>query len=152
MRTDMPDRTEKCWHIRIRLNAELLAGRELITCIRRHIDPHKRLFVDQQTDQLRPLCHAVTLLPRQAVHHGIVCGEQTQVSEGFFVDGQPRINRWRTMVEVPATTPEAEALSKELKHRGFRFIGPTVMYAHMQATGMVNDHLISCHRHAELAN
>lgn len=69
-----------------------------------------------------------------------------------FVDGQQRINRWRTMAEVPAITPEAEALSKELKRCGFRFIGPTVMYAHMQATGMVNDHLISCHRHAELAN
>lgn len=68
-----------------------------------------------------------------------------------FVDGRPRINRWRTMAEVPAVTPEADALAKELKRRGFRFVGPTVMYAHMQATGMVNDHLVSCHRHAELA-
>ena len=67
-----------------------------------------------------------------------------------FVDGRPRINRWRTMSEVPAITPEAEALSKELKRRGFRFIGPTVVYAHMQATGMVNDHLLSCPRHAKL--
>ncbi len=67
-----------------------------------------------------------------------------------FVDGRPRINRWRTMAEIPAITPEAEALSKELKQRGFRFIGPTVMYAHMQATGMVNDHLVSCQRHADL--
>ena len=67
-----------------------------------------------------------------------------------FVDGRPRINRWRTMSDVPAITPEAEALSKELKRRGFRFIGPTVVYAHMQATGMVNDHLLSCPRHAEL--
>ena len=67
-----------------------------------------------------------------------------------FVDGRPRINRWRTMSEVPAITPEAEALSKELKRRGFRFIGPTVVYAHMQATGMVNDHLVSCPRHADL--
>ena len=67
-----------------------------------------------------------------------------------FVDGRPRINRWRTLAEVPAVTPEAEALSKELKRCGFRFIGPTVMYAHMQATGMVNDHLVSCPRHAEL--
>jgi DNA-3-methyladenine glycosylase I len=66
-----------------------------------------------------------------------------------FVDGRPRINRWRSMAEVPAITPEAEALSKELKRRGFRFIGPTVVYAHMQATGMVNDHLVSCPRHAE---
>lgn len=69
-----------------------------------------------------------------------------------FVDGKPRINHWRTMAEVPAITPEAEALSKELKRRDFRFIGPTVMYAHMQATGMVNDHLVSCRRHAELNN
>jgi DNA-3-methyladenine glycosylase I len=67
-----------------------------------------------------------------------------------FVDGQPRINRWREMAEVPAITPQAEALSKELKRLGFRFIGPTVIYAHMQATGMVNDHLLSCRRHAEL--
>lgn len=68
-----------------------------------------------------------------------------------FVDGRPRINRWRRMDQVPAITPQAEAMSKELKRRGFRFIGPTVMYAHMQATGMVNDHLVSCPRHAELA-
>ena len=67
-----------------------------------------------------------------------------------FVDGRPRINHWRSMAEVPAITAEAEALSKELKRRGFRFIGPTVIYAHMQATGMVNDHLVSCPRHAEL--
>lgn len=67
-----------------------------------------------------------------------------------FVDGRPRINRWRSMAEVPAITAEAEALSKELKRCGFRFIGPTVMYAHMQATGMVNDHLVSCPRHAAL--
>lgn len=67
-----------------------------------------------------------------------------------FVDGRPRLNHWRAMSEVPAITPEAEALSKELKQRGFRFIGPTVMYAHMQATGMVNDHLVSCQRHADL--
>ncbi len=69
-----------------------------------------------------------------------------------FVNGKPRINYWLTMAEVPAITPQAEALSKELKQRGFRFVGPTVMYAHMQATGMVNDHLVSCQRHAELSN
>ena len=69
-----------------------------------------------------------------------------------FVDGRPRINHWRTLTEVPAITPEAEALSKELKRCGFRFIGPTVIYAHMQATGMVNDHLVSCPRHAGSAH
>jgi DNA-3-methyladenine glycosylase I len=67
-----------------------------------------------------------------------------------FVDGRPKQNRWRSMSEIPALTPEAEKLSKELKRRGFGFIGPTVMYAHMQATGMVNDHLVSCPRHAAL--
>ncbi len=69
-----------------------------------------------------------------------------------FVDGRPRINHWRSPAEVPAITAEAEALSRELKRRGFRFIGPTVIYAHMQATGMVNDHLVSCPRHAQLAH
>jgi len=64
------------------------------------------------------------------------------------VDGRPRTNRWRRMDQIPVTTPAAERLSKELKRRGFRFIGPTVMYSHMQATGMVNDHLVSCPRHA----
>ena len=67
-----------------------------------------------------------------------------------FVDGVPQVNQRRSMSEVPAFTPAAEALSKELKRRGFRFVGPTVIYAHMQATGMVNDHLVSCPRHAEL--
>lgn len=67
-----------------------------------------------------------------------------------FIDGRSRINRWRTLDEVPAVTPEATAMAKELKRRGFRFVGPTVMYAYMQATGMVNDHLLTCPRHAAL--
>ncbi len=68
-----------------------------------------------------------------------------------FVDYQPVINRWQRLDEVPAHTPTAEALAKELKQRGFRFVGPTVIYSHMQATGMVNDHLVTCPRHAELS-
>jgi DNA-3-methyladenine glycosylase I len=68
-----------------------------------------------------------------------------------FVDGCPVVNRWRSLDQVPAHTPAAQALSKELKRRGFRFVGPTVIYAHMQATGMVNDHLVSCPRHQVLA-
>jgi DNA-3-methyladenine glycosylase I len=67
-----------------------------------------------------------------------------------FVDGAPKQNAWREITEVPAETPESRALSKDLIRRGFRFVGPTIMYAHMQATGMVNDHLVSCFRHAEL--
>lgn len=64
-----------------------------------------------------------------------------------FVDGKPIKNSWKTMSDVPATTPISDALSKDLKKRGFKFVGSTVMYAHMQATGMVNDHIVSCFRH-----
>jgi len=68
-----------------------------------------------------------------------------------FVGGRPRQNRWRTMKQVPATTPESDAMSRDLKRRGFTFVGSTICYAFMQATGMVNDHFIGCFRHAELA-
>ena len=67
-----------------------------------------------------------------------------------FVGGQPKLNRWKTTRQVPATTPESEAFSKDLKHRGFSFVGPTVVYAFMQAVGMVNDHLVDCFRYREL--
>lgn len=61
-----------------------------------------------------------------------------------FVGGTQKVNRWRTMAEVPATTPESDALSKDLKKRGFRFVGSTIVYAYMQAVGMVNDHTTDC--------
>jgi DNA-3-methyladenine glycosylase I len=67
-----------------------------------------------------------------------------------FVDGTPIQNEWRTLAEIPAKTPLAETISKDLKKRGFRFVGPTIIYAHMQATGMVNDHIISCFRYPEI--
>jgi DNA-3-methyladenine glycosylase I len=67
-----------------------------------------------------------------------------------FVDGRPIQNAWRSLAEIPAKTPVAEALSKDLKKRGFRFVGPTIIYAHMQATGMVNDHLVDCFRYPEI--
>ena len=67
-----------------------------------------------------------------------------------FVGGQPKLNHWKTTRQVPATTPESEAFSKDLKHRGFSFVGPTVVYAYMQAVGMVNDHLVDCFRYREL--
>lgn len=63
-----------------------------------------------------------------------------------FVGGRPRINHPKSLAEVPAVTPEAEALSKDLKRRGFRFVGPTIIYAFMQAVGMVDDHVASCWR------
>lgn len=68
-----------------------------------------------------------------------------------FVGGKPIQNRWTEMKQVPATTPESDALSKDLKKRGFSFVGSTIIYAHMQAIGMVNDHVVGCFRHRQLA-
>jgi DNA-3-methyladenine glycosylase I len=64
-----------------------------------------------------------------------------------FVGGKPKRNRWRVMKQVPASTPESDAMSKDLKKRGFRFVGSTICYAFMQATGLVNDHLVTCFRY-----
>jgi len=67
-----------------------------------------------------------------------------------FVDGEPKINHFKTQDQVPAQTPESDAFSKDLKQRGFKFVGTTIIYAHMQATGMVNDHLVSCFRYRQV--
>lgn len=67
-----------------------------------------------------------------------------------FVDGRPKQNAWRNIAEIPASTAESDAMSKELRRRGFKFAGSTICYAHMQATGMVNDHTTDCFRHKEL--
>jgi DNA-3-methyladenine glycosylase I len=66
-----------------------------------------------------------------------------------FVGGEPLVGRWRTLGEIPTETAESRAMSRDLKTRGFRFVGPTVCYAFMQATGLVNDHVVSCFRFAE---
>lgn len=66
------------------------------------------------------------------------------------VDGQPKQNAWQSMAELPARTPESEAMSRELQQLGFNFVGPTICYAFMQAAGMVNDHVTDCFRHREL--
>ncbi|MFC1997803.1 DNA-3-methyladenine glycosylase I [Chloroflexota bacterium] len=67
-----------------------------------------------------------------------------------FVGGAPVINAWEKMAQIPATSPESEAMSKDLKKRGFNFVGPTICYAFMQAVGMVNDHTVDCFRYGEL--
>ncbi len=67
-----------------------------------------------------------------------------------FVGGRTKVNKWRRLEQLPATTPTSEALSADLRARGFRFVGPTVCYSHMQAAGLVNDHLVTCFRYAEL--
>jgi len=66
-----------------------------------------------------------------------------------FVDGRPVQNNWVSQDDLPATSPISDALSQDLKQRGFKFVGSTIIYAHMQATGLVNDHIVSCFRHAE---
>ncbi|WP_298920629.1 DNA-3-methyladenine glycosylase I [uncultured Roseobacter sp.] len=83
--------------------------------------------------------------------------QKIEAREGFdtflwnYVGGTPLENRWASADEVPAFTPLSTQISKDLKKEGFRFCGPTIVYAFMQAVGMVNDHLVSCHRHAEVA-
>jgi DNA-3-methyladenine glycosylase I len=69
-----------------------------------------------------------------------------------FVDDRPRINAWKNEGQIPAKSPEAEAMSSDLKSRGFKFVGPTICYAFMQAAGLVNDHITTCFRYAVLAN
>jgi DNA-3-methyladenine glycosylase I len=69
-----------------------------------------------------------------------------------FVGGTPKQNNWRSMTEVPARTPESDAMSKDLLKRRFRFVGSTICYAFMQATGLVNDHVVGCFRHGELCD
>ena len=67
-----------------------------------------------------------------------------------FVDGRPIVNTWTRDEDIPAATPLSETISRDLKARGFSFVGPTIVYAHLQATGMVNDHLVDCFRHDEI--
>ncbi len=67
-----------------------------------------------------------------------------------FVDGRPLQNTWKDISQIPASTPLSDAISKDLKKRGFKFVGSTIIYAHMQATGMVNDHTVDCFRHKEV--
>ncbi len=67
-----------------------------------------------------------------------------------FVDGQQKVNEFKTLDQMPSTTRESDAFSKDLKQRGFKFVGSTIIYAHMQAVGMVNDHLVSCFRYKEV--
>ncbi|REJ79464.1 MAG: DNA-3-methyladenine glycosylase I [Acidobacteria bacterium] len=68
-----------------------------------------------------------------------------------FVEGSPKVNKWKSLSDVPASTETSDAMSKDLKKRGFNFVGSTICYAFMQATGMVNDHVVSCFRHGEVS-
>jgi len=82
----------------------------------------------------------------------VLAGGGTKMDFGRnFVDGKPIQNHYKTLAELPAETELSRLISKELKKKGFNFVGPTIVYAHMQATGMVNDHLVDCYRHRELS-
>ncbi len=67
-----------------------------------------------------------------------------------FVDGKTIINKWNALKEIPANTPLSDKISKDMKQKGFKFVGTTIIYSHMQATGMMNDHIVSCFRYKEL--
>lgn len=112
-------------------------------------------------DVERLMADAGIVRNRQKIHSAIAnAGAFLELQEEFgsfdeyvwrFVDGEIKVNRWRRMGEIPAKTPVSEAMSKDLKNRGMNFVGPTILYAYMQAAGMVNDHLVSCFRHSELS-
>ena len=68
-----------------------------------------------------------------------------------FIGGKPIVNHWENLSQIPATSPVSDKISKDMKKRGFKFVGSTIIYAHMQATGMVNDHVTSCFRHSEVS-
>ena len=138
------------------------AGLSWWTILRKR-ENYRRAFADFDPQKIARFdARAVTRLMRDA---GIVRNRQKieaaianargflEVQEEFgsfdayvwpFVGGAPIVNRWRAQSDVPATTPESDALSKDLKKRGFKFVGPTIVYSHMQATGLVNDHLLTC--------
>lgn len=112
-------------------------------------------------DKIAELLQNPAIIRNRAKIHAAIVNAQAflNVQQAFgsfdayiwqFVDGKPIVNAWRTLSELPAKTPLAEAISKDLKARGFKFVGATIVYAHMQATGMVNDHVVDCFRYREV--
>ena len=144
------------------------AGLSWITILRKrenyraafdHFDPAKVARYDEA--KIAELLENPGIVRNRAKVRAAVQNAQAflQIQEAFgsfdsyiwqFVDGQPKINRWQTLSDVPAETAESRAMSKDLKKRGFTFVGPTICYAFMQACGLVNDHTVDCFRHTEL--
>jgi DNA-3-methyladenine glycosylase I len=145
------------------------AGLSWITILRKrenfrrafdHFDPEKIARYDKR--KLAALMKDAGIVRNRLKIEGTVASarawlEVMEKGPGFsrllwdFVDGRPKVNHFRTIAQVPAETPVSRAISKELSARGFKFCGPTIVYAFMQAVGMVNDHLVKCHRHAACA-
>jgi DNA-3-methyladenine glycosylase I len=139
--------------------ATILKRREGYTQAFAHFDPKKvALFTDTDAEKLmnNPTIIRNRLKISAAINNARMFLKVQKEFKTFdsyiwsFVNGKPIVNKWKKMTEIPAVSKESEALSKDLKKRGFRFVGPTIMYAHMQAVGMVNDHEVACFRYSEL--
>lgn len=144
------------------------AGLSWYTILRRR-EGYRRAFADFDPEQVarfgeaqKAILLADTGIIRNRAKIGAAIGNARaflRVQEEFgsftayiwgFVDGRPKVNTLRSLADYPTTSPEAERLSRDLRQRGFSFMGPTIVYSHMQATGLVNDHSIDCFRRAEL--
>jgi DNA-3-methyladenine glycosylase I len=145
------------------------AGLSWITILRKR-ENFRRAFDDFQPEKIaryqkrkiESLMKDAGIIRNRAKIEGAVSSarawlEIMESSPGFskllwgYVDGKPKLNKFRTTRQVPAETPLSQKISKDLVARGFKFVGPTIVYAFMQAVGMVNDHLVTCHRYAALA-
>jgi DNA-3-methyladenine glycosylase I len=134
----------------------ILRKREAFRAAFAGFDPARIARFDQK--QIAALMRNDAIVRNRAKIEGAVLSAQAwleiEAATGFsdylwaFVDGRPIVNHWTRMSDVPTQTPLSERLSKDLKARGFKFCGPTIVYAFMQAVGMVDDHLVGCHRHS----
>lgn len=120
-----------------------------------------QLIAEYNEKKIKDLLNNAGIIRNQAKIRAVVSNARAflEVQQAFgsfsdyiwrFVDGKPIVNEWKTDKEIPAKTPLSEKISKDLKQRGFKFVGPTIIYAQMQATGMVNDHITECFRYQEL--
>jgi DNA-3-methyladenine glycosylase I len=163
----VPERDDRALYEKLVLDG-FQAGLSWITILRKR-DNFRRAFDDFQPEKIaryndrkieRLMQDAGIVRNRQKIEGAVASArawlDVMEKGPGFsallwqFVGGEPKINRFRTIKQVPAETPISRAMSKELAGRGFKFVGPTIVYAFMQATGMVNDHLVDCYRHEHL--
>ncbi len=162
----VPERDDRALYEKLVLDG-FQAGLSWITILRKR-DNFRRAFDDFQPEKIarytpnkvERLMQDAGIIRNRAKIEGTVKSARAwldimEKGPGFsqllwdFLDGEPKINRFRTVGQVPAETAVSRAMSKELGGRGFKFCGPTIVYAFMQAVGMVNDHLVTCHRHPE---
>jgi len=164
----VPERDDRALYEKLVLDG-FQAGLSWITILRKR-DAFRRAFDDFQPDKIArynakkvaSLMQDAGIVRNRMKIEGAIASariwlDMMETSPGFsgflwdFVEGKPIVNRYTSMDQVPAETTLSRAISKELKSRGFKFCGPTIVYAFMQATGMVNDHLATCHRRAACA-